>query len=612
MFKRRLFGIWCGLILFMALVPWGATAQNTLTQIYEDFSTDPGWDWMNNRVEAEDPPTVHQDFGWSPTNHTSAGKGEIGGTIWRSRTKAYYAMPLGKPLTFKDAFSASGRVTLMPIDKTGGAYIGFFNHARQEWRPWNAAVWRLGDYPHGAEIHVDYMTATWRALGLRTAIILPADGKPHTWSFDYDPDATLPEQWPEPSIEHLLSPRDVPEDQIYDQAKAFEPGLTREELRRRLERASEVGLANYRRIRNETEDAWAKKDRGEVYKGLFTFRVDGGRPWRMFMTAEEQAEPVSIDRFGIFNFQLYGRHWEFYDNESTGIQCEFYLGDLTVNGKKLDLSKDPGWEGVGNRVRFVERDFHGRHNFGFSQTNWAGKEPGEMGGTAWRNEAIDPLHAFYGNDVGKLTLDDPISFEGQLAFIDGGTDGDVFFGYFNEASRMTEFPVEGTQRDYPPDLAERLGGRRNIHLGFDERGTMLPNMLGVWIGGPTVVGYNYSLICTGSDENLREGATGPVIHPDAARRHFTFKYDPLANGGIGQVVATLDDQSITLNLTPQIRKSGALFNRFGIASVRRGGKWVTLYLDDLVYTARRSKDQPPIRHEQKITTVPYPPDGRRY
>src|SRR5687767_975708 len=118
-----------------------AARADECVQVKQDFSADPGWETMNNRVEATKPPTIKQDFGWSATSHTTGSsgvKGEIGGKIWRSRTIAYYALPLGKPLTFRDKFSASGKVVLMPTDKTGGAYIGFFNHARQEWRPWNS------------------------------------------------------------------------------------------------------------------------------------------------------------------------------------------------------------------------------------------------------------------------------------------------------------------------------------------------------------------------------------------------------------------------------------------------------------------------------------------
>src|SRR5262245_837136 len=123
--KKTVFGL---LVLILAMIGGPILAENDLFQAQQDFSTDPGWEGMNNRIEAIDPPSVTQNFGWSRTDHTQSGQGEIGGKVSRSRTIAYYAMPLGKPLTFKDAFSASGKITLMPGEKIGGAYIGFFNH----------------------------------------------------------------------------------------------------------------------------------------------------------------------------------------------------------------------------------------------------------------------------------------------------------------------------------------------------------------------------------------------------------------------------------------------------------------------------------------------------
>src|SRR5436190_23213285 len=102
-------GVWTFVVGFSAMLP----AQE-LVQVYQDFSKDPGWEWKNNRVVAQDPPTVKQDFGWGPTNFTGAGPGEIGGTIWRSRTPAWYALPLNRPLSFKDKFSFSARVAFMP------------------------------------------------------------------------------------------------------------------------------------------------------------------------------------------------------------------------------------------------------------------------------------------------------------------------------------------------------------------------------------------------------------------------------------------------------------------------------------------------------------------
>src|SRR5438067_1642992 len=107
------------LILLAGLIsPLTLFAQSDLVQIHQDFSKDPGWDWKHNRIAAEDPPTIKQDFGWAETNHTgAAAAGEIGGTIWQSKTPAYYALPLNKPLSFKDKFSFSCRISFMP---TGG------------------------------------------------------------------------------------------------------------------------------------------------------------------------------------------------------------------------------------------------------------------------------------------------------------------------------------------------------------------------------------------------------------------------------------------------------------------------------------------------------------
>src|SRR5262249_20086950 len=143
-----------------------------------------------------------------------------------------------------------------------------------------------------------------------------------------------------------------------------------------------------------------------------------------FVDLSIRDEPLTLDRFGVFNFQL------------PGGPTEFALSELVVNGTSIDLSKDPKWEGKGNRHTFVERDFHAKQDFGFSRTNFAGKNTGDIGGTFWRTEPIDPLHAFYADDIGELTLDDPISFSGQIAFTAGGTDAGMMFGYFNKDDAM--------------------------------------------------------------------------------------------------------------------------------------------------------------------------------
>jgi hypothetical protein len=80
------------------------------------------------------------------------------------------------------------------------------------------------------------------------------------------------------------------------------------------------------------------------------------------------------------------------------------------------------------------------------------------------------------------------------------------------------------------------------------------------------------------------------------------------------VTVTLDGREHVLDLTPQQRKAGARFDRFGLANVRSGGHSVEFYLDDLTYTARRDPDARPKFIPQTSVEVPYPHEqaGRRY
>ena len=163
---------------------------------------------------------------------------------------------------------------------------------------------------------------------------------------------------------------------------------------------------------------WFRKDSAQD-QGAITLQVDDSRPFKYFIKKSGQDEPVYMDRFGLFNYQMYHQY------------IDLYLSDLTVNEHKVDLGKDPGWEGQGNRVQFVEQDFH-RQNYGFSETNWAGDQIGEIGGTFGSAETIDPIYGYYADEVGKLTLDDPISFSGNVSFLHDSTDAGMYLGFFNK------------------------------------------------------------------------------------------------------------------------------------------------------------------------------------
>src|SRR2546423_10348333 len=87
---------------------FSAAAQEGVIQVHQGFDKDPGWEWKHNRIVAEDPATVDQNFGWAVTNHTSATEaGEIGGKGWQARPPAGCSPPLQRPFSFQSKISLS-------------------------------------------------------------------------------------------------------------------------------------------------------------------------------------------------------------------------------------------------------------------------------------------------------------------------------------------------------------------------------------------------------------------------------------------------------------------------------------------------------------------------
>jgi hypothetical protein len=552
----------------------GKTSIAEIMQVHEDFSNDPGWEEVNNRVVASDPPLVNQDFGWSPTGHLDKGQGEIGGTVFQSRTPAWYALPLGRPLTFNDHFSASGKIAVLAYGTEhtkGAAYIGFFNSRRQGWRPWNSVAIRVTrEYSQAVTFGIDSMSAAWNGHGFETDVRIPADGRAHLWRLRYDPDAVPPKEWPDHLLQSYLSLKRQTPEEILQKARKAEPNVTLEQIRRRLQDALANGfVAHFNRTKGSF---FTLQEDFESRKGRIALQIDDGPEYRDWLPAWLRNASAAMDRFGIFNLQMYHR------------MIQFYLADLMVNGEKIDLNRDPGWEGHGNRVRFFEEEFQ-RQDFGYSQTNWAGNGIGEIGGEFYRTEPNDPLHGYYAADIGQLSLDDPISFSGNICFVDGSTDSGVFFGYFNA-------------RDYIQDLPA------------SRPGMPLDNMMGVVVEGPTRIGFRFNALCS-PKAKLASRKDGPVFLPTARPHRFSFAYDPEANKNLGRITIKLDSHTFELNLTPAQRAAGAMMNRFGMASIRKGGKCLTVYLDDLTYTANQPATYRPVRHPQRVVTVPFPAEGRK-
>ena len=552
----------------------GQSDKPKITTIYQDFSEDPGWEGINNWVECEEAPLITQDFGWSPSSQPGESPGEIGGTIWRSTIPSYYAMPIG-PFDFTHKLTASGKLSAVaPPEEGWGFYIGFFNHYRQGWRAWSSIGFRSAEARNGAaRFHLDYKTHEAAGAILNPDVEIPCDGSAHTWRLEYDPDATVGESWPDPRLPGWIgSMTNTHEDKVLERARKDEPDMTKERMEILLKEARDLGLVDdwYRKGKFHL---WEIEKDAEKMKGKITFWFDDHKPVSFFLLPGHREAKGNIDRFGVWNTQIYHG------------SMEFHLTGLKVNGQAIDLSRDPLWDGRNNRMTFRQTDFHSRQNFRYSETNWAGEAPGEIGGRFWGTEVLDPLHGYYADDVGMLTLDDPISFSGSINFVEGAVDGRMLLGYFNKEAKLAD--IEGEYKGNPPH-----------------------QYLGIEVMDQTRVGYSFTAVCSPRQDKSFE-VRGPTYIPDRIKRPFTFDYDPEA-GKAGRITVTLREEKFTADLTKEQRKIGAVFDRFGLLNPRKGGKYVDVYVDDMSYVVRRPDEFKPVHHEQEITVVPYPPDGRLY
>ncbi len=168
-------------------------------------------------------------------------------------------------------------------------------------------------------------------------------------------------------------------------------------------------------------------------------------------------------------------------------------------------------------------------------------------------ESTEPQHAcYYAGTVEGLSLDCGLAASGKAALRSASSDSAVLVGWFNSHT-----PVGA-----PP-----------------------PNFLGILIEGPSRVGHYFRPVYGTSDEVKAVAQTGPIIKPDGTPHTWSLRYSPSANDGHGQVIVTLNEETVTLDLVSGARKGNAAFNRFGIVSWHRGGHALEIYLDNLAYSA---------------------------
>lgn len=224
---------------------------------------------------------------------------------------------------------------------------------------------------------------------------------------------------------------------------------------------------------------------------------------------------------------------------------------------RQDFSTDPNWEARNNRPD-PSKCVTCTQDFGYSKTNHAGGQTGEIGGLVWRIESTRPQNSFYyAAPVRGLSLDRELEASGKVCLCAAAADSAIFVGWFNSHTYIGA----------PPN-----------------------NFLGILIEGPSRIGHYVRPVRGSSDDVKQVMSQGPVIFPDGNPHTWTFRYQPEAGDGRGRITVAFDGESVSMDVSEAARKGNAAFDRFGFLSWNRGGHFVEIYFDDLVWTAGPSKN----------------------
>lgn len=281
--------------------------------------------------------------------------------------------------------------------------------------------------------------------------------------------------------------------------------------------------------------------------GLIKFVIDN-KTYPLPLHPGHKRMGAEFDRFGIWTQQ------------TPGGSMEVYFDDLTIDGHQELFDSDPGWLAEANHQSHKQDVLRPFHNFGFSQSHFAGGDAGEIGGIIFRDESP----AYYADRVGALNLDEELKASGTLILRTAGADSGVMLGWFNSAAKQAKATPEHEQP--------------------------LSNYLGIYLEGPSRVGHYfraaYSTSTGNHDAPTGEGTADecPVVLPGETVHRWSMHYQPKAADGRGRITVNFDDQTNTLELKENARHEGASFDRFGLFNVQSGGHHVEVYLDDIRYS----------------------------
>ena len=244
---------------------------------------------------------------------------------------------------------------------------------------------------------------------------------------------------------------------------------------------------------------------------------------------------------------------------------EVWFGGVTVNGRRQDFGRDPGWEGVNNRRTYTTTHVRPRCDFGFSPTRHAGgKAAGELGGLVFRGDCrFRASLAAYGDRLEPLTLDKPLRAAGKIALRRGVTDSTTLLGFYHSSDSLRANPAQDS--------------------GWPK------NFLGIAVEGPSREGFMVYPACRAREGggSSAKGDDRPHILPDGSAHDWSLEYDPAASGGLGRITVLLDGRPARMDLGKGDKATGTRLDRFGLVTTWIDGNGQNVYFDDLSYTWRQ-------------------------
>jgi hypothetical protein len=283
----------------------------------------------------------------------------------------------------------------------------------------------------------------------------------------------------------------------------------------------------------------------EPGSGAFKFTLNGDSDI-VSIPAEHRADGALFTHFGVLPVL-----------KSVDSPGEFWIDDVTINGRFFDFATDPNWEGLHNRRTYETRNCRPLFDFGWSLTQHAGgKAAGELGGLVFRGDCRYPQRmACCGDPIASLTLKHGLWAAGKIAVTRAVSDSTACFGFYNSAESMRSNPSQ--QQCIPR------------------------NFIGISIEGPSSEGFYFYPVCRTStrDARIPRMQDCPKIYPDAKTHTWTLQYDPP-----NALTVTLDGQPCKLSIQTDTEEPATSFDRFGICTTWIDGNAVTMYLDDIEYT----------------------------